>query len=293
MEIVIGTRGSKLALAQAQEVQKRLAEAYPSDLFSLKVIKTTGDRIQDRPLDQLGDKGVFVKEIEQELLSGEIQLAVHSMKDMPAEVQESLCFARAWKREDPRDVLILREARSLEELPQGAAIGTGSKRRACQLRALRPDLVIVPIRGNVDTRLRKMQEQHLDGLVLAAAGLHRLGRAQVITQYLSVEEMIPAPAQGTLALELCRDNTALLEMLDACADEETQRAVAAERAFLKGIGGDCHLPIGAYANRQENGTLRLLALFGDAQLENVRRCAVEGTDPAAVAAEAVRQLMGL
>jgi hydroxymethylbilane synthase len=290
MEIVIGTRGSKLALAQAQEVQKRLSEAYPSDSFSLKVIKTTGDRIQDRPLDQLGDKGVFVKEIERKLLSGEIQLAVHSMKDMPAELPKDLCFARAWKREDPRDALILREAKSLAELPQGATIGTGSKRRACQLRTLRPDLTIVPIRGNVDTRIRKMHEQHLDGLVLAAAGLHRLGRTGEITQYLSTEEMIPAPAQGTLALELPRTSTALLAMLNALSDEETNRTTATERAFLQGIGGDCHLPIGACAEIQPDNTIRLRALFGDNAMKHVRRCNVCGTDPTAIAQEAVRLL---
>jgi hydroxymethylbilane synthase len=290
MEIVIGTRGSNLALAQAKEVQDRLAAAYPQDSFSLKIIKTTGDRIPDRPIDQLGDKGVFVREIERELLSGEIQLAVHSMKDMPAQLPEELCFARAWKREDPRDVLILREAKSLMELPQGAAIGTGSKRRAAQLQRLRPDLTIVPIRGNVDTRIRKMHELPLDGLVLAAAGLHRLGRTDEITQYLTPDEMIPAPAQGTLALELSRANTALLEKLNALSDEETARTTAAERAFLQGIGGDCHLPIGACAEIQADNTIRLRALFGDAAIEHVRRCSVCGTDPEAVAQEAVRLL---
>jgi hydroxymethylbilane synthase len=223
-------------------------------------------------------------------LSGEIQLAVHSMKDMPAGLPESLCFARAWKREDPRDALILREAKSLTELPQGAAIGTGSKRRACQLLALRPDLAIVPIRGNVDTRIRKMHEQHLDGLVLAAAGLHRLGRTGEITQYLTTEEMIPAPAQGSLALELPRTSTALLAMLNTLSDEETDRTTAAERAFLQGIGGDCHLPIGAFAEIRADDTIRLCALFGDTAMEHVRRCSVCGTDPDAVAQEAVRIL---
>jgi hydroxymethylbilane synthase len=290
MEIVIGTRGSKLALAQAKEVQERLEEAYPTDTFTLRTIKTIGDHILDKPIDKIGDKGVFVREIERELLSGKIQMAVHSMKDMPAKLPEGLCFAKAWKRQDSRDVLVLREAKSLQQLPRGAVIGTGSKRRTCQLLALRPDLKVVNIRGNIDTRLQKMQDQQIDGLVLAAAGLHRLGKSQVITQYLEPEQMVPAPAQGTLAIELHRDNTALLAKLDALSDAETERVAAAERAFLQGIGGDCHLPIGAYASAQEHGGIRLIAIFGDADMKKVRRCAVEGTDPLAVAAEAVKLL---
>jgi hydroxymethylbilane synthase len=288
MEIVIGTRGSKLALAQAKEVQDRLAETYPADVFRLKIIRTTGDRILDKPIDKIGDKGVFVREIERELLTGEIQLAVHSMKDMPAELPQDLCFAKAWKREDPRDVLVLRKAHSLQELPQGAVIGTGSKRRSCQLLALRPDLQIVNIRGNVDTRLQKMQSLGLDGLVLAAAGLIRLGREEQITQYLEPDQLIPAPAQGTLAIELRRDNPALLAMLDALSDEVTQRTTTAERAFLEGIGGDCRQPIGAHASLLPDGNLRLLAIYGDAEIRHVQRCETHGSDPCAVAAEAVR-----
>lgn len=159
MEYKIGTRGSKLALVQAEYVCKKLQEAYPEDKFTLKVIQTTGDLVQDRPLDQLGDKGVFVREIEHEILSGEVQIGVHSMKDMPSDHPEGLCFTKSWKREDARDVLLLREKSSLTDLPEHAVIGTGSKRRAYQLHSLRPDLRIVPIRGNVDTRIRKMKEQ--------------------------------------------------------------------------------------------------------------------------------------
>ena len=168
MKYVIGTRGSKLALVQANYVCDILQKAYPEQEFEIKIVKTKGDMIQDRPLNQIGDKGLFVKEIEEQILSGEVQIGVHSMKDMPAELPEGLTFTKAWKREDPRDVLILREKDSLEELPQGAVIGTGSKRREFQLKKLRPDLKVVDIRGNVDTRLRKMEEQQLDGIVLAA-----------------------------------------------------------------------------------------------------------------------------
>ncbi len=162
MHYVIGTRGSKLAVAQAETVRTKLAETYPKDTFELRIISTKGDLMSDRPLHEIGGSGVFVREIEQQILSGEIQLGVHSMKDMPADPANGLTFAKAWKREDPRDVLILREKRSLWELPQGAVIGTGSKRRMLQLKKLRPDLIVTGIRGNVETRLLKMDQERLD-----------------------------------------------------------------------------------------------------------------------------------
>ncbi len=168
----------------------------------------------DKPLHEIGDKGVFVKEIEEKLLSGEIQIGVHSMKDMPAFPAPGLLFAHPWKREDPRDVLILRQAKSLDALKEGAVIGTGSKRRELQLKRIRPDLKVAGIRGNVDTRLRKMEEEGLDGILLAAAGLHRLEMEARITQYLEIEEMVPAPAQGILALEVREGEGRLLSMPD-------------------------------------------------------------------------------
>ena len=212
-------------------------------------------------LDQIGTKGIFVKEIEEELLEEKIHLAVHSMKDMPDMPANGLIFAKAWKREDPRDVLILRETASVEDLPKGAVIGTGSKRRKYQLQALRPDLNIVGIRGNVDTRIRKMQEEQMDGIVLAAAGVKRLGREQEITCYLDPEQMIPAPAQGTLALEVKADNLELIGKLNLLSDVETDLCVKAERQFLKQIGGSCHLPVGAYCKIQDE-KLVLRAMFG-------------------------------
>ena len=290
MNFVIGTRGSKLALAQAEYVQQKLQERYPEHEFTLKIIKTKGDKIQDKSLSAIGDKGLFVKEIERELLDGEIQLAVHSMKDMPGEIPDGLCFADAWEREDPRDVLILREAKSLSDLPAHAVIGTGSKRRAFQLLALRPDLTIVDIRGNVDTRLKKMQEQKLDGIVLAAAGLKRLHMEAVITQYLSTEEMIPAAAQGTLAIELRSQDAELRLMVNAFSDEKVQRIARTEREFLQQIGGDCHMPIGAYATILADNTIRLQALFGDADGKHLAKCDVRGTDPKLLAAAAVQKL---
>ncbi|MGN0427681.1 MAG: hydroxymethylbilane synthase [Agathobacter sp.] len=290
MNYKVGTRGSLLALAQTNQVIEKLANTYPEDSFEAVVITTTGDKRQEVSLEAIGTKGVFVDAIEEALLNGSIDLAVHSMKDMPQETAEGLVFADAWEREDPRDVLILREAESLEQLPPHAVIATGSKRRAYSLLRLRPDLEIVPIRGNIDTRIRKMHEQKLDGIVLAAAGLKRIGREAEITQYLSVEEMIPAPTQGVLAIELRGDDTTLLEKINALSDEKTERAVKAERVFLKGIGGDCHLPIGAYAAEDETGQLQLLAVFGNedgSRLESVR---VTGEDPQRIAEDAVRKI---
>jgi hydroxymethylbilane synthase len=244
-------------------------------------------------LDAIGTKGVFVDAIEEALIGGEIQMAVHSMKDMPDETAEGLVFAKPWKREDPRDVLILREAASLAALPPHAVIATGSKRRAFSLMRLRPDLNIEPIRGNIDTRIRKMHEQKLDGIVLAAAGLKRLGRESEITQYFSVDEMIPAPAQGVLAIELRADDAALLAKVNALSDAKTEREVRAERGFLKGIGGDCHLPIGAFADTAEDGTLTLRALFGSADGSALKTAALSGDDPDLLGEKAVQKIRAM
>lgn len=290
MNYKIGTRGSKLALAQAEMVRKCLQEAYPEDTFELCVIKTKGDQLKDVPLGKIGDKGIFVTEIEQQILKDQVQLGVHSMKDMPSRPAEGLIFARAWKREDARDVLILRTAQSLDALPEGAVIGTGSKRRAFQLLAMRKDLQIVDIRGNVDTRLKKMQEQKLDGIVLAAAGLKRLGMERMITQYLEPDEMIPAPAQGILALELKSSNEKLLAMLNGLADEETEKEAIAERGFLREMGGGCHVPIGAYCERDREGNLNLHGIYGDASGSWLKKVLVTGQEPELLAKKAAEQI---
>lgn len=283
MRYLIGTRGSKLALVQTDYVIDKLKKAYPDDDFEAVIIKTTGDIEQKKALDKIGSKGIFVKEIEDELLSGKIHMAVHSMKDMPDEPAAGLTFAKAWKREDPRDVLVLKNVASLDELPQGAVIGTGSKRRKYQLLKLRPDLKVVGIRGNIDTRLRKLYDGEimLDGIVLAAAGIKRIGREAEITQYFSEDEMIPAPAQGTLALELRADNAELMQKLDALSDEETDLCTNVERDFLKQIGGNCHLPVAAYCDIvsvkdssndiSKNSRLRLLAMFGSEDGKSLAR----------------------
>lgn len=290
MKYTIGTRGSKLALAQAEYVRDRLAQAYPEEEFEFQIIKTKGDLVLDRPLHEIGDKGVFVKEIEEKIWSGEVQIGVHSMKDMPSHPAPGLLFAKAWKREDPRDALILREKERLEDLPEGAVIGTGSRRREFQIKRLRPDLRVVNIRGNVDTRLRKMEEEKLDGIILAAAGLRRLGMEERITRYLEPEEMIPAPAQGILALEIREGETELLKLLDALSDEETEQAAAAERGFLREIGGDCHVPVGAVCRKGADGLYHLDAMFGNETGSRLAYAAVRGTAPEQLAKEAAVQI---
>lgn len=278
MTIRLGTRGSKLALAQTRLVMEQLKKAYPEYTYEIVVIKTKGDKILDKPLDRIGDKGLFVKEIEEKLLQGQIDLGVHSMKDMPTDLAEGLTFAKTWKREDPRDVLILREAKSLKELPKNAVIATGSKRRIAQLRQMREDLIFVGIRGNIDTRLRKMEEEKLDGIVLAAAGLHRLGLKERITEYLDPEQMIPAAAQGALALELRADNIEWKAMVDRLSDPDDHACILTEREFLQAVGGNCQIPVGALCIK--NGMLYdFMAAIGENEEESLARIRLQGTDP--------------
>lgn len=292
MHYRIGTRGSKLALVQSEYVKRRMEEAYPEDTFELVIIKTTGDKVTDKPLAAIGTKGLFVKEIEEELLSGSIDMAVHSMKDMPVECATGLTFAKAWKREDCRDVLILKTAGSFSELPSGAVIGTGSLRRACQLAVLRPDIQFTAIRGNVDTRINKLMDDSygLDGIVLAAAGLNRLGRSSEITEYLDPEVVIPAPAQGVLAIETAEVNTELLDKINALSDDNSDREAVAERTFLRLTGGGCHAPVGAHCVTKDNGDLRMVVFFGNDDCSRILRIEVTGTDSEAVGHEAARML---
>lgn len=263
MKIVVGTRGSKLALIQTNWVVEELKKSNPHVEFEVKVIKTKGDLVTNLPLHKIGDKGLFTKEIEQELLDGVIDLAVHSMKDMPSTLPEGLKFASVPKREDPRDVLVLKDGyTSIEDLPKGAKIGTGSKRRTYQLLNHRPDLEIIPIRGNIDTRIRKIQDENLDGVVLAAAGLIRAGLENRISYYLPADVVVPAPAQGALALEIRANDDKIEEIISHIKDEETEIQVAAERGFLKGVNGSCHVPMGAYCEIKGD-RLRLTGLYGD------------------------------
>lgn len=276
MKIRVGTRGSNLALIQTNWAIDRLKEKFPEVEFEVKIIKTKGDKILHLSLDKIGDKGLFVKEIESQLLEGEIDLAVHSMKDMPAEVVEGLKFAAVPKREDPRDVIILREGlNSFDELPIGATIGTGSKRRKYQLLRKRPDLNIIPIRGNIETRISKIESENLDGIVLAASGVLRADLEDKITEYLPVDLMIPAPAQGALALEIRENDVVLEKMIDAIKDEISQIQTDAERSYLAGIDGSCHIPMGAYCE-VDGEKLTLTGIFGDEDGEKITVASLEG-----------------
>ena len=244
MKVVVGTRGSKLALTQTNWVIDQLKERNPQVEFEVKIIKTKGDLIQHLSLDKIGDKGLFVKEIEQQLLDKEIDIAVHSMKDMPSTLPAGLRFAGTPEREDPRDVLILKEGyKNIDDLPRGAKIGTGSKRRKYQLLKYRPDLEIVPIRGNIDTRIQKIKDENLDGIVLAAAGMIRAGMTEQISYYFPVDLMVPAPAQGALAIEIRENDLEIESLVNSIKDEVTQVRVAAERGFLIGVNGSCHVPM--------------------------------------------------
>ena len=256
--LVIGTRGSQLALWQAQFVKDQLERLFPDLEINLKIIKTTGDTIQDRSLVGLG-KGVFTKEIENALFAGNIDLAVHSLKDLATELPEGLCIAAIPAREDPRDVFISASGHPIEDLPDGATIGTTSPRRKAQLLYMRPDLQVVDVRGNIDTRLRKLHETDLDGIILAAAGINRLRKQEVITQFFDVQQMVPAVGQGALAIEAHRGDTVLGTLLESLNDPQTEAAVTAERTVLESLGGGCQVPIGAYAEHVD-GELSLIGV---------------------------------
>jgi len=259
MRLRLGTRGSQLALAQSRWVARRLEESWPGLEVELRVIRTSGDAIQEVPLHALGGKGLFVKEIEEALLRGEVDLAVHSLKDVPAEIPEGLRLSAFPPRADPRDLVITREGGGLSSLPPGARIGSSSLRRQFQLRALRPDLEVVPLRGNVDTRLRRLREGKVDGVVLARAGLERLG-LDPGGEPLDPGEFIPAVGQGVLAVETREGDAEVEGILRVLDHHPTRVAVEAERSFLRSIGGGCQVPAGAYA-RLENGRVLLLAFL--------------------------------
>jgi hydroxymethylbilane synthase len=247
--IRIGTRGSPLALAQAREVQQRLEAAHGAGRlgFEVRAIKTSGDRIQDRPLSEAGGKGLFTKEIEEALLAGDIDIAVHSMKDMPTALPEGLTIACLLPREDVRDAFISGTAASLAELRQGAVVGTSSLRRQAQVKRARPDLVVVPMRGNVETRLRKLADGAADATLLACAGLKRLGLEHRITVPVPVDEMLPAIAQGAIGIETRSDDAAAAELIAPINHQATALCITAERAFLARLDGSCRTPIAGLA----------------------------------------------
>ncbi len=262
VKLRIGTRGSPLALAQATTVRDRLVEANPGlggEAFEIVIIKTSGDRIVDRPLADIGGKGLFTKEIEAALFDGGIDLAVHSLKDMPTELPRGLVIGCYLKREDPRDAFISAAAATPQELPPGAVVGTSSLRRRAQILSLRPDLEVVEFRGNVETRLRKLNDGVADATLLAIAGLKRLGMAAVATSVLAPEDMLPAVGQGAVAVQMRADDARARGFLAPLDHPETRLRVSAERALLAALDGSCRTPIAALAEIDSDGGLWLRA----------------------------------
>ncbi|MCE5265217.1 MAG: hydroxymethylbilane synthase [Deltaproteobacteria bacterium] len=249
MNLRIGTRGSALALTQSGWVADRIRERHPDTAVELVTIRTKGDILQDVPLARIGGKGVFIKEIEEALLRGDVDLAVHSMKDLPAELPAALEITVIPQREDPRDVLISCGGRKLEELARGARIGTGSLRRGVQLRNRMPWLEIVPLRGNLNTRIRKLATEGLDGVIVAAAGIRRMGWVEQVSEFVPVEFMLPAVGQGALGIETRRGDVRSREAAAFLHDPTTFCEVGAERAFLGRLGGGCQLPIAGFAKK--------------------------------------------
>lgn len=274
-EIRIGTRGSQLALYQANWVKDRLTEVHPHLHVTLMKIKTTGDKIQDAPLAKIGGKGLFVKEIEEALIQRKIDLAVHSIKDVPTEFPEGLHLAAITKREDPRDVFISKDGTLLKDLPRGAKIGTSSLRRQAQLLHFRGDFEMIPLRGNLDTRIRKLKTMDLDGVVLALAGVKRLNLEKNITEILPTEISLPAVGQGALGIETRIGDQETEGYLQFLNDPESSVAVSAERAFLKKLEGGCQVPIAAFG-RMEGGILHIDGLVGRTDGKKLIRRHLEG-----------------
>jgi hydroxymethylbilane synthase len=273
--IKIGTRGSKLALWQANWVKTALEKTHSGSTLSIITIKTTGDKILNAPLAKVGGKGLFVKEIEESLLNNRVDLAVHSMKDMPARIPTGLTIGAIPKRENPKDVLISKHGKRLFHLASGSRIGTSSLRRSVQLRHARPDLVIVPLRGNLDTRIRKLEKEDLDAVVLAAAGVIRMNFEDRITEYLDEEVMLPAVGQGALCIEIRANDPQRAALLAGMDDPESRAAVTAERAFLSRLEGSCQIPVAAYANLVGE-LLVLKGLISDLDGKDMIRGALSG-----------------
>ena len=290
--IRIGTRDSLLAMWQAEWVKSQLTDFYPHLQFELVPMKTKGDKILDVPLSKIGDKGLFTKELELGLLSGELDMAVHSLKDMPTLLPKGLMISTFCKREEPRDVFLSKHGIRLEELPTGAIIGTSSLRRKSQLKHYRPDFEFEDLRGNLQTRWRKLTESNMDGIVLAAAGVKRLGWEERITEILSDDLMLPAVGQGSIAIEIDGQRSDILELLSSLNHGETEQAVRAERALMRKLEGGCQVPIGALA-QVDQGQITLRGMV--ASLDGVRLIKAEaiGSDPEAVGLEVANRLVEL
>ena len=281
MKLIFATRPSALARWQTQWVMDALKHLHPGLACEEKLITTQGDKVLDKPLPEIGGKGLFTQELESELLSGAVQCAVHSLKDLPVENPEGLTIGCFPARAEVRDALISKNNYTLETLSAGASVGTSSLRRAAQILARRPDLHIESLRGNVDTRIRKALEGQYDAIILAGAGLTRLGLDHHVTEWLSLDVMLPAPGQGALAVQCRLDDQTTLDLLSTLEDEATRQAVTAERAFLSGLGGGCAVPVAAYA-RVEGQTSKVITLTGLVISEDGRKAVHvnhRGTDP--------------
>lgn len=275
-KITIATRKSALALWQAEYVASRIREQYPEMAVELLPVSTRGDEILQMPLAEIGGKGLFIKELEYLLLEGRADLAVHSLKDVPAELPEPFQLAAVTEREDPRDAFVSLTYETIEDLPVGAVVGTSSLRRQSQLLHRRPDLSVRSLRGNVQTRLRKLDEGQYDAVILAAAGLVRLGMASRIRSYLSTDESIPAAGQGVMAVEIRKSDEDLADFLSFLHEEKAANAIRAERAFLGEVGGDCKVPAGAFAETDGAGHMAVHAFIASPDGRRFYRTAVHG-----------------
>jgi len=284
----IGSRGSQLALWQAHHISALLRERGHE--VELKIIKTTGDKITDVALAKVGTKGMFTKEIEEALADGSVDLAVHSLKDLPTEISSGFEIAAITTRENPRDVFCSSKYKNIDELPRGARVGTSSLRRQAQLKAVRPDLEIFPLRGNVDTRLRKLEAGEYDAIILAAAGLYRLGKTELVRQVISADMMCPAAGQGALGIEIRAGDAVTRQHLTFLDDAAARATTTCERALLNKLGGGCQVPIGAFAEFR-NGRLHLEAIVADPDGSKVLRESRDGSDPVQLGESAGQTLL--
>ncbi|KLU66859.1 porphobilinogen deaminase [Desulfosporosinus acididurans] len=290
--IRIGTRDSQLAMWQAEWVKHQLELLYPHLSFELVPMKTKGDKILDVPLAKIGDKGLFTKELEHGLLSNQLDMAIHSLKDLPTILPQGLDICAFCEREEPRDVFLSKSGTLLEELPEGALVGTSSLRRKSQLKHYRPDLRFTDLRGNLQTRWRKLQESEMDGIVLAAAGVKRLGWEERITQILAEDIMLSAVGQGSIAVEIAEDRNDIRDLLAHLNHPETEKAVCAERALMRRLEGGCQVPIGALG-QNKSGEIHLKAMVASLDGNRLLKAQGKGTDPEKVGVEVAGQLLSL
>jgi len=290
LELRIGSRGSQLALWQANHIAALLRAR--GHIVEIEVIHTTGDKITDVALAKVGTKGMFTKEIEEALAAGQVDLAVHSLKDLPTELPAGFEIAAITERQDPRDAFCSRLYSRIEDLPQGARVGTSSLRRQAQLKAIRPDLDVHPLRGNVDTRLRKLEQGEYDAIILAAAGLQRLNKTEMMKQIIPANVMCPAAGQGALAIEIRAGDDRVRNELSFLDDAAAHAATTCERALLNRLGGGCQVPIGAFAE-VENGRLHLESIVADSDGTKVLRDSRDGDDPVRLGSDAGEALLAL